>query len=78
MKHQWQRRLRIFIDIKKRFRREITMTVLQRQCTVIISMLGTLFLAKMWPRFLNDALTFPWYLYVLLIVGFAVPLFRLK
>ncbi len=54
------------------------MTVLQRQCIVIISMLGTLFLAKMWPRFLNDALTFPWYLYVLLIVGFAVPLFRLK
>jgi len=66
------------MDIKKRFKRQITMTVLQRQCTIIISMLGTLFLAKMWPRFLNDVLIFPWYLYVLLIVVFAVPLFRLK
>jgi hypothetical protein len=52
------------------------MSVLQRQSMIIVTMLSTLFLLSIWPRFLEDALSVNWAVYVLLIGVAAVPLFK--
>jgi hypothetical protein len=64
------------MGIKERLKRKITMTVLERQCTVIVSLLGTLLLFRIWPRFRADALSLDWKVYVLLIFIFAIPFFK--
>ncbi|MGI9443226.1 MAG: hypothetical protein ACR2N1_12215 [Rubripirellula sp.] len=61
--------------IKDRFRQEVKMSVLQRQSMIIVTMLSTLFLVSIWPRFLADALSVNWAVYVVLIVVAAAPLF---
>ncbi|MBT7300274.1 MAG: hypothetical protein HN849_12210 [Victivallales bacterium] len=52
------------------------MTVLQRQCMIIVTLLSTLLLLKVWPRFSDDAMSVAWYVYLVLIAAFAVPLLR--
>ena len=63
------------MTIKDRFRKEVKMSVLQRQSMIIVTMLSTLFLISIWPRFLADALSVNWAVYLVLISVVAVPLF---
>jgi len=64
------------MGLKERFQRKITMTVLQRQCLVVVTLLSTLFLFSVWPRFRNDALSLDWYVYLLLVIVFSAPLLK--
>jgi hypothetical protein len=66
------------MGLKKRLNRKITLTVIQRQSTIIVTLLATAFLMNIWPRFRNDALEIPWYAYLILIAIFSIPLFRGK
>jgi hypothetical protein len=62
------------MGFKKRLKRKITMTALQRQCLIIVTLLSTLLLIKTWSRFQSDAMEFPAFGYVLLIMIFVIPL----
>ena len=64
------------MNIKERFQRKITMTVLQRQCMIIVTLLSTLLLLTAWPRFRNDAMSLDWYVYLTLGIVFFIPLFK--
>ncbi|PKK82981.1 MAG: hypothetical protein CVT49_10985 [candidate division Zixibacteria bacterium HGW-Zixibacteria-1] len=64
------------MTIKERFQRKITMTALQRQCMLIVTLLSTLFLLSVWPRFRSDAMSLDWYVYLILILIFLIPLFK--
>lgn len=59
-----------------RLRREVRMSVLQRQSMIIVTLLGTLLLLSVWPRFLDDALSVHWLVYILMIAIAATPLVR--
>lgn len=62
----------IIMGLKERFQRKITMKVYERQCLVIITVLATLLLFNIWPRFRSDAMSVDWYWYVILIVIFLI------
>jgi len=64
------------MNIRQRLQTKISMTVLQRQCLIIVTLLSTLLLLTIWPRFLNDALSLNWYVYLVLILVFLIPLFK--
>jgi hypothetical protein len=64
------------MDVRERLKQQISMTVLQRQCMIIVTLLSTLLLLKVWPRFSDDAMSVAWYVYLVLIAAFAVPLLR--
>ena len=64
------------MGLKERLQRKITMTVIQRQSMIIVTLLSTLLLITIWPRFLNDAMSADWYVYLILIFVFAIPLFK--
>lgn len=64
------------MGLKQRLQQKITMTVLQRQCAVIVTMLSTLCLIAIWPRFRSDALSVEWYVYLVLIALFLIPLLK--
>jgi hypothetical protein len=64
------------MGLKERFQRTISMTVMQRQSMIIVTMLSILMLANIWPRFLADALSLDWYIYLILIILFAIPLYK--
>jgi len=52
------------------------MTALQRQCMIIVTLLSTLLLLTVWPKFRNDAMSLVWYVYLILIIIFLIPLFK--
>jgi len=58
----------MYKKIKEYFEKEYTLKYFEIKSIIIITLLSTLFLIKIWPRFRNDALEFPWYGYVILIV----------
>jgi len=62
--------------LKKWLDKKITLTILQRQCMIIITLLLTLFLINVLPRFRNDAMSFPWYVYIALIILFSIPFIK--
>jgi len=64
------------MGIKERFQRKITMTVLQMNCLIIVTLLSTSCLITVWPRFRNDAMSLDWYVYLILIGIFLIPLFK--
>ena len=64
------------MGLKERLQRRITMTVLQRQCLVIVTLLSTLLLFTVWPRFRSDALSLDWYVYLILVIVFLIPILR--
>jgi len=64
------------MGIKDRLQKEITITVLQRQCIIVVTLLSTLCALSAWPRFLNDAMSIEPYLYLIPISIFALPLFQ--
>ena len=66
------------MNIKKRLQTKISMTVLQRQCLIIVTLFSTLLLLTVWPRFRNDALSLDWYVYLVLVLVFLIPIFRGK
>ena len=66
----------MWIEMKSRLQERVTMTVLQRQCMVIVTLLSTLGLLKAWPRFHRDAMSLDWYVYLALVVVFLIPLLR--
>lgn len=66
------------MELKERFNKKISLTILQRQCIITVSILSTLFLINIWTRFRNDVLSFPLYAYIILIIIFLIPLFKKK
>lgn len=64
------------MSLKELLQRKITMTVIQRQSMIIVALLSTLLLITVWPRFLNDAMSVAWYVYLLLIIIFMIPFFK--
>ena len=62
--------------IMDRLRREVRMSVLQRQSMIIVTLLGTLLLLSVWPRFLKDALSVHWLVYILMIAIAVIPFVR--
>ncbi|MFT7170030.1 MAG: hypothetical protein ACI80K_003175 [Paracoccaceae bacterium] len=66
----------IVMRIPDRLRKEVRMSVLQRQCMIIVTLLATLLLLSIWPRFLRDALSVHWLVYILMIAIASIPLFR--
>ena len=60
--------------LKERLNRKLTMTVIERQCMIIVTLLSTLLLIKVWPRFRSDALSVEWYWYIILVCIFSFPL----
>jgi amino acid permease len=56
------------MKLKEWFEREYTLKYYEIKGIVIITLLSTLLLINVWPRFRNDALEFTWYWYVILIV----------
>ena len=63
------------MNLKERWNKKITMKIYQMRLGVIITLLATLLLINIWPRFRNDALSLPWWAYAIAIVVFATPLF---
>ena len=68
----------LIMKIKERFQRKISMTVLQRQCLIIVTLLSTLLLINVWPRFRTDAMSLDWYVYLILIIVFLIPIIKRK
>ncbi len=66
------------MKIKERFQRKISMTVLQRQCLIIVTLLSTLLLITFWPRFRTDAMSVDWYVYLILVIVFLIPIINRK
>jgi len=64
--------------IKELFEREYSLKYYEIKGIIIITMLSTLLLVKIWPRFRNDVLEFAWYGYVILIVIFSLIWFIWK
>jgi len=64
------------MSIKERFQKKITMTVLQMTCMIIVTLLSTLLLFTVWPRFRSDALSLDWYVYLIMVIIFSIPLFK--
>lgn len=64
------------MGIRERLQRKITVTALQLQSILIVTLLGTILLLKIWPRFYSDAMSLDWPVYLVLVGVFAVPLFR--
>ena len=63
------------MNLKELVNRKITMKAYERNLIVVITLLSTLLLLNIWPRFRYDVLSFPLYGYIILIVLFAIPLF---
>jgi len=63
------------MKLKEFVNRKITMKAYERNLMMAITLLSTALLINIWPRFKADAASFPWYIYVALIVLFAIPLF---
>ena len=61
------------MNLEKRFKRKITMRSYERNLIMVITLLSTLLLLNIWPRFRSDALSVPWYAYIILIVLFVIP-----
>ncbi|MCJ7629555.1 MAG: hypothetical protein MUO50_14360 [Longimicrobiales bacterium] len=64
------------MGLKDHLQRSITMTVLQRSCMIVVTLLSTLLLLTIWPRFRNDALSLDWYVYLILVILFSAPLLK--
>jgi len=62
------------MKIRERFEKEYTLKYFEIKGIVIITMLSTLLLVNIWPRFRNDVLEFSWYWHILLIVLFSLIL----
>jgi len=63
------------MNLIKLANQNITMKAYERNLIMVITLLSTLLLLNIWPRFRYDALDFPWWGYVSLIVLCAIPLF---
>ena len=66
------------MKFKELFYKEIKMKAYEKSLIVIITLLATLLLLNIWPRFRSDASSVSWYSYVILIVLFTIPFFIKK
>jgi hypothetical protein len=64
------------MGLKDYLQSRVSMTQLQLGCVIVVTLLSTLLLLTIWPRFRNDALSLDWYVYLVLVVIFSVPLFK--
>jgi len=64
------------MGLKERFQRKVTITVLQMQCMLVVTLLSTICLITVWPRFRSDAMSLDWYVYLIIIAVFSIPLFK--
>lgn len=64
------------MSILKHLQQKVTMSIIQRQCMIIVTLLSTLCLLELWPRFHDDAMSVEWYVYLIMIIIFAIPLFK--
>jgi hypothetical protein len=62
----------MYKKIKEYFEKKYTLRYFEIKSMIIITLLSTLFLVNVWPRFRNDVLEFPWYGYVILIAILAI------
>jgi hypothetical protein len=56
------------MKIKELFERKYTLKYYEIKGIIIITLISTLLLVNIWPRFLSDVLEVSWYFYVILIV----------
>ena len=64
------------MTLKKYFKKEWKMKWYELDSTIITTMLCTIFLLTIWPRFLKDAMSIQGYAYVILIIIFSLPIIR--
>jgi len=62
--------------LKNRLQRNISMKVYELQYMMIVTLLLTLFLINVWPRFRSDALSIQWYWYLVLTFIFSIPFYK--
>jgi len=65
------------MGLKEIINKKITIKAIEINLIMAFTIICTAFLVKIWPRFLNDALTFPWILYVVLITVLAIPFIKI-
>ena len=61
---------------QKFFQKKYTLTWLELDSTIITTILTTILLLNIWPRFQTDATTIPYYAYIILIPIFSIPLWK--
>ena len=59
--------------VNKFLNKKVTVKPIEIDIIMVFTLLSTLFLLKIWPRFLSDALSFPWYVYLILLGFLAIP-----
>jgi hypothetical protein len=64
------------MKLKETLQSKISMTLIQRKCMIIITILVTLLILTIWPRFYIDAMRVEWWIYSIFILIFAIPLFK--
>ena len=64
------------MNIKERFQRKITIKRYELNLIIITTILAVLLLINVWPRFRSDAMSFPWYAYLVLLVIFLLPFYK--
>ena len=62
--------------LKDRLQKKITIKLYEWQCMIIVTLLLTLFLINVWPRFRSDALSIEWYWYLILVFIFSIPFYK--
>jgi len=56
------------MKLRQRLEKDMTFKYFEIKFIIIITLLSTLLLINIWPRFRNDALEFHWFWYLILIV----------
>jgi len=64
------------MNIKKLLTRKITVKQYHLNFLMISTLFFTLFLITAWPRFREDAMSFPWYFYLILGILFIIPVMK--
>ncbi|MFC1648126.1 hypothetical protein ACFL1B_01575 [Nanoarchaeota archaeon] len=64
------------MNLKERFTRKVTFKQYEVNFMIISTLFFTLFLYTAWPRFRSDAMSLPWYFYLVMGIVFMVPFFK--
>ena len=61
------------MNIKQRFQRKITVKQYEINLTIICTIMAVLLLITLWPRFRSDAMSIPWYGYLIMLIICLLP-----
>ena len=64
------------MNIKRRLQRKITIKQYELNLIIICTIMAVLLLINLWPRFRSDAMSFPWYAYLVLLAIFLLPFYK--